>query len=151
MPRRAGFTLLEICLAIVIGIILLSMAVPSIHGLFQRRELERSFADFDRLVRRARQHALQERVSCSLFWEKQALVLRDAEYGGREIARLELPKDEVYALDLPAALVKKPEPIWTFWPTGSCEPAKVVFRSQSLTWVATYDPLTVRATLEEAK
>ena len=43
---------------------------------------------------------------------------------------------------LPGALVKDPPRIWTFWPTGTCEPATIICRVPDSPWTATYDPLT---------
>lgn len=148
MLGRAAFTLLEICLAIVIGLMLLSMAIPGLRGLFERRAMEQSFEAFDALVRQAQLSATEQRETCAIVLEKQALVVR--KINGHEVARRTVPKDQSYTLDFPAAMLKKPEPIWMFWPTGTCEPATVAFKSRSTSWVATYNPLTVRAMVEEA-
>ncbi len=153
MRKSAGFTLLEVCLAVLIALFLVTMAVPSVAGLFADRRIRKSFDTMDDLVREAQQRSIGERRPFVLEWEKNRIVLRplepetpDEERGLKEIPMAE---DDSYVLELPAALVKKPEPVWTFWPTGTCEPAVVQHEGEAGKWLARYDPLTVRAVLEQ--
>lgn len=133
--------------------LLVTMAVPSIVGIVQERALKESFSAFDGLVRMAQEKSVQDRRAHAIWWEKKALVLRplEPEEGESALSRVEVPDEESYALELPAALVKKPLPCWVFWPSGTCEPAKVVFRGKENSWAALYNPLTVQPALEALK
>ena len=50
----------------------------------------------------------------------------------------------IVALRLPAALDKGPFADWTFWPSGTCEPANVQFKGPEGTWEVNYEPLAGR-------
>ena len=54
MKRRAGFTLIELILAVAIGAIILSLAVPSIVGEFKKEKLDKTFSNFDDFVQKVR-------------------------------------------------------------------------------------------------
>jgi competence protein ComGC len=153
MRQCAGFTLLEVCLAVLIAVLIVTMAVPSVGGLLADRRVRKSFDVMDDLVREAQQRSVDERRAFVLEWEKDRVVLRplepesaEEERGLKEIATVE---NDSYALELPAALVKEPEAAWTFWPTGTCEPAIIYHEGEAGKWLARYDPLTVRAVLEQ--
>lgn len=148
MLARRAFTLLEICLAISIGLLLLSMAIPSINGFVEQRKKQQSFERFDDLVRQARERSIQERRSFAISWDKEGLVLLAEDDLVHEVARLAFEGDEQYELVLPSALVQKPEAVWVFWPTGTCEPATVNYKGRGGRWTAVYNPLTATAELE---
>ena len=50
--RRAGFTLLELCLAIFIAVIIMLAAVPSIQGVVEEQRARKLFTQFDSLATR---------------------------------------------------------------------------------------------------
>lgn len=143
-----GFTLLEVCLAISISLLLIGVAAPSLIGLLTRKKAESSFAEFDELVRKAHTLSMEERKPYVLLWDKEGVVLRpDESAGGEEAGRFGLDKKDALTLDLTAALRKNPGAIWTFWPSGACEPATVSFKGKIGSWSAVYDPFTARATV----
>ena len=162
-PRfhRAAFTLLEICLAVLIALLMLAVAVPALSGVLRGNALEASFDAFDQLARQARLRSLEERRPYRLAWEEGAVVLRPdgaadadaAEGGGEDEAappletRLAFAQGEAISVELPAALLKNPEPVWTFWPSGVCEPAIITRTGTDGRWSATYHPLTGEATV----
>lgn len=158
MNRREGFTLLEICLAVAICLLLVLVAVPSVRGVMAQQRLHATFDAFDRLVRKAQARSMDERGTYTLVWKKEAieLVPLDAKEGGTATAepeRLAVGDGEDYAIERTAALTKSPEPVWTFWRSGVCEPAIVSYKGPLGTWTVKYDPLTARGTLlnEEVK
>jgi type II secretory pathway pseudopilin PulG len=148
--RKNGFTLLEICLAIFIAVLLVTLAVPSMSGLLAERKLKRSFESFDALARDAQAQSLTERRAYVIAWDAKGLALRPQQprnAGEEQGARLDFADKETFDLNLPAALVPKPRREWIFWPTGTCEPATVFYHGAAGAWTADYDPLTVRAEL----
>lgn len=149
MRRLAAFTLLEVALAIVIGLMLVLLSAPSINGLMAERGVRKSFERFDQFVREAQARSIQERRSYLIAWEKQGLIARpEVPLEGDDDFKT-LPGDkETYQLELPASLRKDPEPAWVFWPSGACEPAIIRHGTGDESWTARYDPLSGEAILE---
>lgn len=141
-------------MAIFISMLLLVIAVPSIQGLAAEGQARRSYEAFDALVREAQVRSLTERRAYLIAWEKDAVVLRPRLPAGKDEAKgvasmsLDGGQGEEIEPQFPAALMKKPRKEWIFWPTGTCEPAVILGRSERGAWVATYNPLTTRATFE---
>jgi Tfp pilus assembly protein FimT len=151
MNRRDGFTLLEICLAVAICVMLVLIAVPSVRGVMKEQRLHATFDAFDGLVRKAQARSMDERRTYTLVWSKEGIELvpldtKEGETAPPEAERLALGGDEKYALERPAALTKNPEPVWTFWRSGVCEPAIVSYQGPLGSWTAKYDPLTAHGT-----
>lgn len=151
MHRRDGFTLLEICIAVFIALLMLLMAVPSIQGLFSEREIKRTFDNFSALVIDAQTRAISEQRAYLIEWDDEGLLLRPVQPSNRDeakgITRIDFGKHEAYDIDLPAALMKEPPKSWVFWPTGTCEAAKISYNGAAGSWTAEYNPLTVRPML----
>jgi type II secretory pathway pseudopilin PulG len=151
MQRKQAFTLIEIVLAVFILMLLLSLAVPTLHGVIANNRLRRSLDSFNDLVRQAEELSVKEQRSYVMVWaEKKVLLrpetfLRDEEV--KATAELNLGAREVLKLSLPAALVKDPPAEWIFWPSGTCEPAIVEFNGAAGSWQANYSPLTARPEL----
>ncbi|MDQ3622231.1 MAG: prepilin-type N-terminal cleavage/methylation domain-containing protein [Verrucomicrobiota bacterium] len=150
--RRAGFTLFEIILVVVIIVLLATMAVPSVQGLLDERELQAVFGQFDGFVHQAQVRAVTERRAYTMVWDEDGITLRpneltedDAEAG---FARFDFQEGSII-LERPAALEKKPPMEWTFWRSGTCEPAIVRYEGSAGSWTVQYDPLTMRATFLE--
>ena len=149
--RCRGFTLIEICLAIFIALMLITMAVPSVQRLLGEENAKQSFDRFNALVLLARSHAVAERRAYVIDWDKAGVLVRPLKSGTADEAngmdRIDLGEKEEYNVDFPAALVKKPSREWIFWPSGVCEPVKISYKGNSESWAADYDPLTVQATV----
>ena len=60
MQRRAGFTLIEIAIAVFILMLLLLLAIPSVTGVLANRRLQSSLNAMNRIVRLAQEHSVQE-------------------------------------------------------------------------------------------
>lgn len=148
MQRRAGFTLVELAIAIAILMILLMLAIPSVTGVLANRRLQRSLDAMNELVRMAQERSIQERRPYLIEWQKKSVILRPESLAQGESAgpraSLALANGHVYVLRLPAALVKNPPAQWIFWPSGACEPANVQFKGPEGLWEANYAPLTAR-------
>lgn len=158
MNRRAGFTLLEICLAVSIALLLVLIAVPSVRGVLAQQKLHATFDAFDGLVRKAQARSMSERRTYTLVWKKEAIELvpldmREDDAALPQTEQLSLGSGEDFAIQRTAALAKNPEPVWTFWRSGVCEPATISYKGPLGTWTARYDPLTAQGTMlnEEVK
>ena len=153
MQRFRGFTLIEIVLAISILMLLLLLAVPSLHGVFTNRRLKSSLDGFNNLVREAQQRTVSERRPYLIVWRKDDVILRPETFAKGErvkpTAQFQLVRGEVLKLSLPAALTKKYPAEWIFWPSGTCEPAIVEFKGSAGSWTANYSPLTARPELTD--
>lgn len=153
MRRCHGFTLLEVILAIAIGLLLLGLAVPSVAGLLAEQRLKETFERFDDFVRQAQKRSVSERRAFVMNWDQTGISLEPAEPvaedRGQEWPRLDFGDDESIALERPAALAEKPPAQWPFWRSGTCEPAVVVFNGPAGGWTVRYDALTVRGTMIE--
>src|SRR5437762_4281160 len=148
MQRRAGFTLLEIAISVAILIIITLVAVPSVRGVLADRRLQRSLDAMNQIVREAQERSVQEHRAYLIEWQRKAIVLRPESIREGEppnpVARLALEKGHAFLLRLPAALDKDPLSQWIFWPSGTCEPANVQFKSPDGLWEVNYSPLTAR-------
>lgn len=149
-PRRAAFTLLEICLTLMIGVILILLAVPSIVGLLADQRLHESYTRFEKISGQARFESLRAQIPMAIVFDSRAILLcstrRDA-HGERPVLdRWNLAEDEAFGLDRPAALLPKPVAEWIFWPNGTCEPVIVSYKGPGGQWQVSFDPLTMRGT-----
>ena len=145
-----GFTLLELCLAIFIGAMLITMAIPSITGMMQGQRSEATFHKFDDLVQKARTLSLSEQRDYVIDWGKSQLLLRpvlpQTSDEAKGVAHLDLADGEQCSVAFPAALEQNPAAQWIFWASGTCEPAVISFSKKDKGgWVATYDPLNEQA------
>jgi len=149
---RAAFTLLEICLTLVIGVVLILLAVPSVRGLFAEQRLRESFTRFEQMADAARLRSLRDQKPCLLSWQRDGIALlsseRDKHGDPLVIDRLGFSKDEDFQLERPAALVEKDKPVaeWIFWPNGICEPVVVSYKGPAGRWQVRFDPLTAHGT-----
>ena len=148
MQRRAGFTLLEIAISVSILIIITLIAVPSVRGVLADRRLQRSLDAMNQMVREAQERSVQEHRAYLVEWTRDAVILRPESIREGDpagpVATLALGKGHTLLLRLPAALEKDPLAQWIFWPSGTCEPANVSFKSADGSWEVNYSPLTAR-------
>src|SRR5258708_25652465 len=86
VSKRSGFTLLELCLAIAIGVIILSVALPSLGWLFSERRLKGHFEAFDALAAKAQELSMSRRKSYFLVWDKTGITLVPEDAANKEEA-----------------------------------------------------------------
>jgi type II secretory pathway pseudopilin PulG len=146
VQRFRAFTLIEIALSIFILLLILLLAVPSFSGVIANKRLKESLDGFNQLVHQAQERSVTERRAYLIAWGKNGVVLRPEVFAKDEeekpTAVFRVPKGGWMKVSLPAALMDKPPAEWIFWPSGTCEPAKVQFRGPAGTWTAEYSPLT---------
>ena len=153
MRRRDGFTLIEIAIAVVILVVILLLAVPSLTGVLADRRLRRSLDAVNRLVLQAQEFSIAERRAYLIVWREKQFVLRPEGFlQGEErkpVATINWQKGEAVTLTLPAAIEEDPPSEWIFWPSGNCEPAVVTYRGANGAWRAKYSALTARPELTD--
>jgi len=146
---QAGFTLVELAIAVVILVVLMMLAVPSMNGVLADRRLRRSLDGFNVLVREAHERSVAERRPYLIVWQDGTVGLRPEGLLRREdpapTVKLKLGKNESFTVFFPAALVEDAPAEWIFWPSGNCEPAVVKYRGKDGGWTANYSALTARA------
>ena len=150
---RRGFTLIEMCVAIFIALLLMAVALPSLTGQMGRQRLQQAFDRFDALVTEAQKRSVGEGKAYLLVWDDQGAVrLYPADWSAKErragpVAALIPPRgSETYTLGRDAALTRSPAASWIFWPSGNCEPVNVRYESPAGTWTADYNPLSAHGT-----
>ena len=145
--------MLEIILALLIAALVMTVAIPSLTGVLGGSKVHDSFADFDALAQEAHVRSVEEGRNYVIVWGREKTVrLRPEEPANKGEAEgvqtRKIEKGEALELHLPAALTEKgstPDAIWTFWSTGTCEPAEVRHKGATGAWSATYNPFTVQA------
>jgi prepilin-type N-terminal cleavage/methylation domain-containing protein len=157
LRRHAGFTLIELMLAIAIAIIILTIAIPSVSGLTSERRLLETFERFDALTRKAQIRAVSEQRSWVLIWQEGAVLLQPDEPtpeermdgGASSTETLTYGENENISLERPASLLppQQTPADWTFWRSGTCEPAIITYDGPEGSWRAQYNPLTGRGDL----
>jgi prepilin-type N-terminal cleavage/methylation domain-containing protein len=149
MRRERGFTLLEMAIAIFIMVVILMLAVPSLNGVLADRRLRKSLDDFNGIVRQAQERSIAERRSYLIIWHEGKIGLRpEGLMQGEDsapVALLALGRGESLKFAFPAAMLEETPAEWIFWPSGTCEPAIVSYRSGNGGWTANYSALTARA------
>jgi hypothetical protein len=155
----AAFTLLEICLALAIGMMLVLLAVPSVSGLLAEQRLKRSFERFDHLVAAATARSVAEQRAYALVWENHGVRLvpvepADPAQSGHEADStpdfVGMSKPDELELQLPTTLSRRALGQWTFWSNGTCEPATIAFHGAEGNWLVRYDPLTTHGTFVQS-
>ena len=158
--QRRAFTPIEIVIVLFLLVLILGVAVPSFSGQMANHQLQTSFDRFETLVAEAQRHSVAEHRPYALVWARDGsvgLYPADLPAAGRKkqspAAALPaagsppLRRDERYSLVRDASLSDHPADVWTFWPTGNCEPVGVRYEGPHGHWEAVYNPLSVRADL----
>ena len=156
---QRAFTLIELMLAIMIAVIIMAMAVPSMRGMSDDRRLQETFERFDELTRKAQLKAVSKQHSWTLVWGPGMISLKSSEATPEELqdggAGLQedftYDENESYVLQRPASLLppKDTRAEFTFWRSGTCEPVIVSYSGPSGTWSAQYNPLTGRGEMTD--
>lgn len=140
---------MELAISVVILVLLLMLAVPSMSGVLADRRLRKSLDGFNAIVREAQERSVKERRAYLVVMEEGKIGLRPEGFLKGEKAepefRLKLAKNESLNIAFPAALVEKPPAEWVFWASGNCEPAVVTYRGKDGSWKANYSALTARS------
>lgn len=143
--------MIEIAIAVVILVVILLLAVPSLNGVLADRRLRRSLDDVNRLVLQAQERSISERRSYLIVWRDKQFVLRPEGFlkgeDRKAVATLRWQKGDSFTLSFPAAIEEEPPSEWIFWPSGNCEPALVTYRGANGAWTAKYSALTARPEL----
>jgi prepilin-type N-terminal cleavage/methylation domain-containing protein len=151
MQRRDGFTLVELAIAVVIMLVVLLLAVPSLTGVLADKRLRRSLDGVNKLVLQAQERSISERRPYLIVWRDKEFALRPEGFvqgeDRRPVATLGFQKGDSFTLSFPAALEEEPPSEWIFWPSGNCEPAIVTYRGANGAWKAKYSALTARPEL----
>jgi type II secretory pathway pseudopilin PulG len=149
-------------LAIAIAIaVVLGVAIPSVRGYSRERRLQETFEKFDALARKAQLQAVSGQRARTLIWQRNMISLQpdkptpeERQEGGEDLREdFAVSEDESYTLTRPAALLapKDTPGEWTFWRSGTCEPALITYSGPDGTWTAQYDPLTGHGRLIDQK
>jgi len=147
--RHDGFTLIELAIAVVILVVLMMLAIPSMSGVNADRRLRRSLDGFNGIVREAQERSMAERRAYLITWYEGKVGLRPEglrkDESPEPATKMKLDKNESLKVSFPASLMEKPPPEWIFWPSGNCEPVVVSYRGKDGGWTASYSALTARA------
>jgi prepilin-type N-terminal cleavage/methylation domain-containing protein len=149
LKRKRGFTLLELAIAVVLLVLLMMLAVPSMSGVLADRRLRKSLDSFNAIVREAQQRSMAERRPYLIVWMDKGIGLRPegllrGESPEPEL-KMKIAKNESFRIFFPAALVDDAPAEWIFWPSGNCEPATVTYQGRDGKWTANYSALTARS------
>ncbi len=158
-------------LAVCIAVIIMTIAVPSLSGVFAEQQLHQSYDRFIDLAQMAQTKASSEHQPYILKWSDNQVALEPASaeaqtdagsIGNSNATPTPAPTDspaagttisfgsgESFEVNFPAALAQVQDKEWTFWPTGTCEPASVTYKGPHGTWQADFDPLTCVPTLKK--
>ena len=141
--------MLELAIAVVLIVLLMMLAVPSMSGVMADRRLRRSLDGFNEMVREAQQRSLAERRPYLIAWGDGRIEVRPEGFMKGEdpapASILKIAKNESFRISFPAALVDEAPAEWIFWPSGNCEPAVVSYQGRDGKWTAKYSALTARS------
>ncbi|MFN2622551.1 MAG: hypothetical protein ABR611_06870 [Chthoniobacterales bacterium] len=147
--RRWGVTLLELAIAVVLLVLLMMLAVPSMSGVLADRRLRKSLDSFNAIVREAQERSMAERRPYLIVWQDGQIGLRPEGFlkgdNPEPEMKLKIAKDESFRVSFPAALIDDAPAEWIFWPSGNCEPAVVSYQGRDGKWTANYSALTARS------
>ncbi len=155
-----GYTLLEICLVLVIIAVVIGLAIPNITSLMTDERMRGTARGFSELATTARRLSVSEGRAYVIEFDERCCVLRPIEKGARGYSAQEEASEQVFKL--PANITwqverwnsgeyRRPKgERWVFGTSGLSEPVRVKFRGGGESWfVVSFSPLTV-AMREEA-
>lgn len=139
-------------MSILIVLVILGIAVPSLSGVLAERRLRASYDEFAGLAADAQRRSVVENRTYLLVWDgdgRVRLLAADLPVKSRpEVVPASLPAGARYALLLRPAGDNDGDAAteWAFFPTGNCEPARVRCEAPAGTWEAVFNPLTIHGT-----
>lgn len=150
---RAGFTIIELMVAVMVGLMMLGLAVPSMRGVLDEQRLREKLASFEDVVRRSAALASKSKKEVRLIWFKDGLrALTDWDQfqqpgpvgneaprweqgaGGEESVFFAVGEDEALSLSRLAARNANPLSEWSFWPSGIREPVEIYYEGPLGKW-----------------
>lgn len=159
LRHKSGFTLIELMVVILVSVLLLTLAVPSLDGLFREQALEAKLESMTKLVQRARWQAIEQEAPVRIIFTNK-LVFILAELNAAENSRaasLQFGPSEVKLGEDESLVIEKRYQLeqtsssdsWTFWPSGNCEPTTVSYEGPQGTWTLAFDPLSANHRIEK--
>jgi prepilin-type N-terminal cleavage/methylation domain-containing protein len=149
----AGFTIIELMVAVMVGLMMLGLAVPSMRGVLEEQRLREKLASFEEVVRRSAALASKSKKEVRLIWFKDGLraltgwdQLQQPGPVGNEVPRWEqgsggeesvffaVGEDEALSLSRLAARSANPLSEWSFWPSGTREPVEIYYEGPLGKW-----------------
>lgn len=149
----AGFTIIELMVAVMVGLMMLGLAVPSMRGVLEEQRLREKLASFEEMVRRSAALASKSKKEVRLIWCKDGLRAltdwdsfqeaapanaevpqREQGAGGEESVFFAVGEDEALSLLRLAARDAKPLSEWSFWPSGIREPVEIYYEGPLGKW-----------------
>jgi len=128
-------------MAVAIGMLMLSLAMPSLRGLFAEDRLRERMRQFDEFAGKAAELARTSHKEVRLCWEPEGVRMVQQEIspddsanpqGGGEFFTFE--KDEELILSRVSARDPKAAWEWSFWPEGVREPVEVFYKGPGGSW-----------------
>ena len=153
-PADRAFTLLELCIVMALAVLLMAVAVPALSGQLARQKLQSTFDRFDALVADARKHSVADGKPYILVWKKGGVYLYPADEsdddrrknGPTSFADYSGSASGTCSITRLSSLTATPAPVWTFWPTGNCEPVTIRYEGPGGKWEAAYNGLSSEGT-----
>ena len=156
-----GFTIIELMVAVMVGLMMLGLAVPSVRGVLEEQRLREKMASFEDVVRRAAAQAVSAKREVRLIWfedgvraltdwsapkagEESGLPQREEQAedaGGGESVFYAVGKGEWLSLVRVAAREERPLSQWSFWPSGIREPVEVYYEGPLGKWALRFSAL----------
>jgi hypothetical protein len=149
----AGFTIIELMVAVMVGLMMLGLAVPSMRGVLEEQRLREKLASFEDVVRRSAALAAKSKKEVRLIWFKDGLrALTDWDSlqqagpdgpgapqseqgaGDEESVFFAVGEDEALSLSRLAARNANPLSEWSFWPSGIREPVEIYYEGPLGKW-----------------
>lgn len=125
--QESGFTLLEVCIAMTIGMLILGVAVLGVTGVQDEQKLRESAAIIESTARNSLLQAISEHRPVQLSFGSGL-------GGGGNIEVKRYGENKYRKPDADEA--------WEFSPTGVCEPVEIRITSTTGTIEMGFDPLT---------
>ena len=129
---KSGFTLLEVCIAMTIAMLILGVSVMGISGVQEEQRLRESASSIESTAREALLEAIAHHRPIQLGL--------DGSLGGLEGGNIEVKRHGEINYRSP-----KDGEIWEFSPTGVCEPIEIRISNAKGTIELGFDPLTACA------